>query len=737
MLVSTSDLSVTRLRDVLVKFELRQEGGGKGASVLEVFDGPEDARRLDQILTEDVRALWPFDDARDYVFDLGVQSAESTRRMKWPRCQKRKTETDEEFKTRKTTEHGKARIDWSEAWDAKVESRLLGGRLLAERAPMYARTCALVTNLAVHFKWARENALAWVTTLDAAAPVAGARIAVQDCSGAVLASGVTDAQGLARFTGLPAPGAAKYCPAGDRYKDFTGIDYRDHYSAAALTGLDGGLLVTAETSGDLGFVHSSWGRGLEAWRFNLPAERSDAPVLAHTILDRALFRAGDTVHMKHVLRAQTLAGFGAVEGAARPVKAIVRHLGSSETYDLPLSWDSGGLATQDWPIPPGAKLGQYEIAMANAAGREVTAGSFRVEQFRVPLMKATVQLPAEPLVAAATAPVDLAVSYLAGGAAGELPVVLRAQVRERPVPRNAAFESFTFANGGVREGVVRERQSEEHASDGPESTAVLSTQTLTLDAAGTARAEISGLPAVQTPRELVAEIEYRDPNGEVQTTAATTPLWPAALLPGIAAEHWTGQRDGLDAKVAVLDTRGRPVAGAPVEVDAFRHRYYSHRKRLVGGFYGYEHVEETTPLGRVCAGATDAQGLFACRAAAPADGEIILQVRLRDDAGRVAAAHTSVYVDSDDPGGFAVAAADRMDVLPEKREYAPGETARLQVRMPFQRATALVTVEREGIGMQGNRAVIHGGMVDIVHRLSGALGGRYTVVHQSHNVDWF
>jgi len=124
MLVSTSDLSVTRLRDVLVKFELRQEGGGKGASVLEVFDGPEDARRLDQILTEDVRALWPFDDARDYVFDLGVQSAESTRRMKWPRCQKRKTETDEEFKTRKTTEHGKARIDWSEAWDAKVESRL-------------------------------------------------------------------------------------------------------------------------------------------------------------------------------------------------------------------------------------------------------------------------------------------------------------------------------------------------------------------------------------------------------------------------------------------------------------------------------------------------------------------------------------------------------------------------------------------------------------------------------------
>ena len=38
-----------------------------------------------------------------------------------------------------------------------------------------------------------------------------------------------------------------------------------------------------------------------------------------------------------------------------------------------------------------------------------------------------------------------------------------------------------------------------------------------------------------------------------------------------------------------------------------------------------------------------------------------------------------------------------MDLLPEKKRYEPGETARLQVRMPFRFATALVAVEREGI----------------------------------------
>ena len=36
-------------------------------------------------------------------------------------------------------------------------------------------------------------------------------------------------------------------------------------------------------------------------------------------------------------------------------------------------------------------------------------------------------------------------------------------------------------------------------------------------------------------------------------------------------------------------------------------------------------------------------------------------------------------------------------MLPEKKRYEPGEIARLQVRMPFREATALVAVEREGV----------------------------------------
>ena len=56
-----------------------------------------------------------------------------------------------------------------------------------------------------------------------------------------------------------------------------------------------------------------------------------------------------------------------------------------------------------------------------------------------------------------------------------------------------------------------------------------------------------------------------------------------------------------------------------------------------------------------------------------------------------------VWVAGGDEWWFDVREGDRMDLLPESRRYEPGQRARFQVRMPFRQATALITVEREGI----------------------------------------
>ncbi|MGH7962197.1 MAG: alpha-2-macroglobulin family protein, partial [Candidatus Binatia bacterium] len=616
----------------------------------------------------------------------------------------------------------------------ELESARLGAALLGKPQPMYVPTAALVTNLAVHFKWGRDASLIWVTTLDEARPVPGAWVAVQDCQGTVLWKGETDKQGMARVGPLPAEGALQRCSWPDAAFD----NFYDFLQIQALRFLSGGLFITAQTASDVSFVHSSWNDGIESWRFEVPEENYAGPVVAHTVFDRSLFRAGETVHMKHLLRVQTLLGFSPASIEERPTLVSIRHTGSDEKYEFPVQWQGAGVAENTWPIPKEAKLGLYQVVLTRPQvkselvgpirseaetrelvleEREWTSGEFRVEEFRVPLMKGTIQPPADPQIAVTEIPVDLSVQYLAGGGAGNLPVILRAQVRPREAPPFELFQSFVFANGVVKEGMTRRSPYGEGEEGGPTDAAgkpaVHQRTELQLDATGTARTAITNLPKTGAVQEVLTELEFRDPNGEVQTVAATTPLWPAKWLVGIKPDSWTASQENLTARVAVTDITGRPVAGAAVQVDLLERKNYSHRKRLVGGFYAYEHVEEVRRVGELCRGKTNAKGILPCAGKSPVDGNLVLQASLTDDAGNTTATYGEVWVVGAQRWWFQTQDSDRIDLLAERPRYEPGETARLQVRMPFPAATALVAVEREGgvleafvVPLAGNEPVI-------------------------------
>ena len=78
-------------------------------------------------------------------------------------------------------------------------------------------------------------------------------------------------------------------------------------------------------------------------------------------------------------------------------------------------------------------------------------------------------------------------------------------------------------------------------------------------------------------------------------------------------------------------------------------------------------------------------------------GEVFAVASTTDADGNVARAVTSVWLAGDEDWWFGGDNGDRMDVVAEQPEYKAGDTAQFQVRMPFRDATALVTVEREGV----------------------------------------
>ena len=580
----------------------------------------------------------------------------------------------------------------------EIESLRLGQSLLDKRAPMFVRTGVLVTNLGVHFKLGRENSLVWVTTLDRGKPVEGADVVVNDCNGQPLWSGRTDAKGLAVVP--------KALDASCR--DASPTAATSSPRARPTTPASGGAT-------DVAFVFSSWQKGIESWRFNVPTGRGAEPdVRVSTVFDRTLFRAGETVSMKHFARVETSAGLALMKPALLPTRVKIVHSGTGQEFTFPLTWTGAGRsANTTWNIPPAAKLGVYQVSLerdpiaGQASGENEgesrsntwSSGDFRVEEFRLPLVDARVAGPKAPAVAASAVALDVQMTYFSGGAMANAPLKASALLKPRS-PAFAGYDEFTF--DPARDPKKAEQGGDSDENDRDESSSndgklIADKLALTTDRNGAARVELKALPVGARPGRIEAEVTFNDPNGETQTVATTVDLWPSAVVLGVKAGSWASNRGQAKFSVVALDTSGKPIKGQAIAVRGRVSQVITTRKRLVGGFYAYDNRTEVKDLGALCSGTTDDKGLLACETTLDTAGQVELIAEAKDAQGHAAQAAASVWITKQGELWFSQDNDDRIDVLPEKKRYEPGETARLQVRMPFREATALVAVEREGV----------------------------------------
>jgi alpha-2-macroglobulin len=547
----------------------------------------------------------------------------------------------------------------------------LGATLHGEKKPYYVSSSALVTNMAVHLKHGRESSLVWVTRLDNAKPVSNASVRVSTCDGRSLWEGKTDNKGMAHIDEELAEGYYNRCY---------------------------GLMATARKDDDMSFVFSSWDDGISPWQFNLGGGSSGSPLIAHTVFDRPLFRAGEKVSMKHFLRVRTGKGFSLAD--SQPASITITHEGSGENFNVPVEWsDSAGLST--WEIPKEAKLGTYSVSLMTGRAM-LSSGSFRVEQYRVPLMKAVLKAPAQPLVNGNHLSIDAQLNYLSGGAAAGAPVKFCSRLVRYPL-QFAQYEDFSFGGSIPKEGIEAvqpysyDAENNEVSDDATQAKGYpAKTVNMSLDGNGGARVTFDKLPKVQESHALEVEMEYTDPNGQILNAATQALVLPSALSLGMKIEGFFATKERLAFKVLALDATGKPLKNRQVAVEAYSRKTYAYRKRMLGGFYAYEQTAEVKYIGSVCSGSTDARGMLLCDGAAPETGEIVLVAKAKDTQGNAAVASSDVYV-ADENAWFDASQSDRIDLLADKRSYEPGETAKFEVRMPFRKATALVTIEREGI----------------------------------------
>ena len=301
----------------------------------------------------------------------------------------------------------------------EIGSRALGQSLLGRDQLRYVSTSALVTNLTVHFNWGRESSSVWVTRLDDGQPVSGAAITIVDyCGGAVLWQGKTGADGIAAI--------------GESFGE-------PHNGQGCWSERMTPLLVFAQREADFSFAVSSWNQGITPDRFGLNTGGEWDAGIYHTVLDRALFRAGEKVSMKHFLRRHASPGIVLPKPLPVTRKVVIAHAGSGQKYELDARFGADGIAESEWKIPAEAKLGDYSVSIVDEYERQ--SGSFKVEQFRLPSMRASVTGSPRPLVRQKSAVLDLHVAYMSGGGASGLAAKLRSVVEPLPLSY-AAYDRY-------------------------------------------------------------------------------------------------------------------------------------------------------------------------------------------------------------------------------------------------------------------------------------------------------
>src|SRR5690606_32385773 len=120
----------------------------------------------------------------------------------------------------------------------------------------------------------------------------------------------------------------------------------------------------------------------------------------------------------------------------------------------------------------------------------------------------------------------------------------------------------------------------------------------------------------------------------VQTLAQSVPVWPAKVQAGLRTGSWIQADQETDLSAVALSLDGQPQADVAMAVTAVSHTRYSTRKRMVGGFYSYDHHTETRDLGTLCEGRTGPDGLLECTISLNETGSVELIATAQDKQGR-------------------------------------------------------------------------------------------------------
>ena len=519
------------------------------------------------------------------------------------------------------------------------------------------------TNLVV--KQTPTNVHVWATTLATGQPAAGLDVTLYDFNGNQLGTAVTDSSGLATFA---------YDPAQDYLEN---------------------VLVVSNAPGESGFgaANSAWSWAISPWEFGLRQETVKEPErFSYLYTDRPIYRPGDTVYFKGIVRDTDYGRYPLPTKEDVTVTMMFLNDYSEIDFKYETAVDENGEFSGEYQIPKDTALGNYRLMFATTDS--YAERDFAVAEYRKPEFQVTAVPGKDELLRGEPNEVFVQATYFFGGSASDLNVNWTVFTDRYQPPWEGPYYAFgDDANFFYEPGIGSFR----FGGGGTFGEYVLGDSGTT---------DENGRLVIELPADLLDEVDPGSRSVTVQADVmdiSNFPITSRAEIVYHASETYVGVRAedsmglaGVEAAVELItvDWEAETAPNTDVEVVFYQRNWEPVRERRFGQPYtSWEAIDTEVERQTVT---TDDQGKAVASFVPKDGGSYIAVATATDTASREHTSSTYLWVADENFVGWRTDPREkRMELVADKREYKPGEVARILVQSPFEGpAEAWLTIER-------------------------------------------
>ena len=449
--------------------------------------------------------------------------------------------------------------------------------------------------------------------------------------------------------------------------------------------LKGSNYLVAKRGDDIAFVseYDGWWNEAGSW-----VKRARVNMLTWYVTDdRRMYKPGEEVTLKGWLRSIDLGKGGDVNGLAGAVTSVSYKVFDARNVQLAVGTAPvttvGGFDTR-FALPKTPNLGYARVELATQ-GRTISAytHSFQIQEFRRPEFEVSAHASQGPFMVGGSGDLTVDAKYYSGGPLPGAPA--RWSMHASPTvftPPNR--DDFTFGEWtpwwGYRSWFEDQTPAKPTKADW-----TLEGKT---DATG---AHVMHMDFVSLhparPMSVVASASVTDVNRQTWSASQAILVHPSSLYVGLKVKRpfvEKGQPYALD--IIGVDLDGKAVPGTAIEVKAARIDYATK-----SGVTKQLRVEPQT-----CA-VVAAKEPVACEFKTPVGGEYEVVATIVDAKGRPNQTKLTFWVSGGEHPPAREVSQEVVQLIPDKKTYAAGDTAEVLVQAPFYPAEAVVSWRRSGI----------------------------------------